>query len=718
MSAHETIATLKNSSPVPFIIGGTILPENSTTISDDLGNTSANDSDSFSHFTSPPASSGFVEEFHDDNDYSAFANYIFANQDALSLRGLLDTVHQGWNGASRMAANLSFTSSHSDSLPSQNAQKRADPMYDVFLGGSCGNTVWRSEVVIPYLKKRSITYYDPQRPTWSENLIYEEMIAKENSRLFLFVLDPGTINATSFLEIAYLAARKASKLVVVFIGKREWSDKAHPMDLPDRIRTCNLLEAILTRHSVPMLTSIEHALDYVDEMIIGEKSWRQAMSTPLQRVPFLQVRSRRLLKNSSKSCKNLYSHVRNRVGCYSRRVGLLLLCETIVVLGLIFLVSYSIPLWMLLLPFLAFDYLLLIGAVIYYRFKVLQKRKLKTQSRKIVIPGPPVPRVGPTALAGTGSGNINSPSGDSQLQGRRKISPTLMMTHSPLPICDNYSQKSTSRNMKSSVSVALLLDSLDMVDTEIRKNELERAQENRRRTSQIAIVSGPRQQRRISLNERIKSNRCLSSPVGYDVFLSCSSSSELDWITQKAVPQLHKSGLSYTSALMCDKEMRIPLLHTASHILYYIPSYKTFLSGMIEIAYFIGHSDWQVTVCVPREAECLILLDNDSKCEPETLRAVQRRNECYRMAFCYLKDMAQRRQCRVFTKVEDAVKHIADKSKHDQESKAHSGLKLRQIVEKQHLVKERTRVNLLKHMQEMEALKQQSAVSNSNKQSQ
>lgn len=131
-----------------------------------------------------------------------------------------------------------------------------EPIYDVFLGGSCGHTVWRSEIVIPYLKKRAITYYDPQRPVWSENMIYEEALAKESSRLFLFVLDPGTINATSFLEIAYFAARRAPKLVVVFLGRREWSDKAHPMDLPDRIRTCNLLEAILKRHSVPMLTSI------------------------------------------------------------------------------------------------------------------------------------------------------------------------------------------------------------------------------------------------------------------------------------------------------------------------------------------------------------------------------------------------------------------------------------------------------------------------------
>lgn len=171
----------------------------------------------------------------------------FDNEDSISLRSWFES---GLQSASKFAAKFTFPTTYRD----------GEPLYDVFLGGSCGNTVWRREIVIPYLKKRSITYYDPQRPVWNENLIYEEALAKENSKLFLFVLDPGTINATSFLEIAYFAARKAPRLVVVFLGRREWSDKAHPMDLPDRIRTCNLLEAILTRHSVPMLTSINVSL--------------------------------------------------------------------------------------------------------------------------------------------------------------------------------------------------------------------------------------------------------------------------------------------------------------------------------------------------------------------------------------------------------------------------------------------------------------------------
>ena len=49
----------------------------------------------------------------------------------------------------------------------------------------------------------------------------------QNSSLFLFVIDPATVNATSFLEIAYFAARKSPKLIVVFLGKSEWAEKVH-----------------------------------------------------------------------------------------------------------------------------------------------------------------------------------------------------------------------------------------------------------------------------------------------------------------------------------------------------------------------------------------------------------------------------------------------------------------------------------------------------------
>ncbi|VDO55721.1 unnamed protein product [Onchocerca flexuosa] len=144
-------------------------------------------------------------------------------------------------------------------------------------------------------------------------MINEESVAKENSNLFLFVLDPATVNATSFLEIAHFAARKAPKLVVVFLGQSEWKERAHPEDLPDRQRSCDLLDDILTMHDVPVLQSIQDALRYIDEIIIGEKSWSEAMSNPFQRLPYMLLRGRRTCRQSINHVRNALRSVKNGV---------------------------------------------------------------------------------------------------------------------------------------------------------------------------------------------------------------------------------------------------------------------------------------------------------------------------------------------------------------------------------------------------------------------
>jgi hypothetical protein len=73
-----------------------------------------------------------------------------------------------WRGAAKLARDATSVESTID-----------QPLYQVFLGGSCGNTVWRGQEVIPHLKKLGISYYDPQRTEWSEHMINEEAVAKE-----------------------------------------------------------------------------------------------------------------------------------------------------------------------------------------------------------------------------------------------------------------------------------------------------------------------------------------------------------------------------------------------------------------------------------------------------------------------------------------------------------------------------------------------------------
>lgn len=109
-------------------------------------------------------------------------------------------------------------------------------------------------------------------------------------------------------------------------------------------------------------------------MIIGEKSWSQAMSTPLQRLPYLQVRAKRVLRGTTKSLRDTWGYVRNSIGAFSWRAGLIAAAQILLIMVLHFYVLTNIPIWFLILPFVAFDYMAVISMIVYCRFKVRRSR--------------------------------------------------------------------------------------------------------------------------------------------------------------------------------------------------------------------------------------------------------------------------------------------------------------------------------------------------------
>ncbi|VDM46600.1 unnamed protein product [Toxocara canis] len=510
--------------------------------------------------------------------------------------------------------------------PSSKQRSSPKPLYDVFLGGSCGNTVWRRDQVIPYLEKRAITYYDPQRSVWNEHMINEESVAKENSSLFLFVLDPATVNATSFLEIAHFAARKAPKLVVVFLGRTEWRDRGHPQDLPDRRRTCDLLDTILTMHDVPVLQSIQEALSYIDEMIIGEKSWSEALWNPFQRLPYMMLKGRRALRQSASHVRTAWRTVTNGVTRWRGTKYLIIgACEMLFVLA-VHLFVQSIPLVLLVLPLLALDVLVGVCSLAYWRYKSLTaaKRRAQILEQRAFARSTPVP-----------------------IPGRAFVPCDIVAQHIPLNCsCKDADEKKHSNSISAQRVCCRRVKYLKVFGCIYRKKTSERLLLDACERSDVWMM------RIAVLKTRSYESNGVASPLrwmstgGYDIFLGCSStkSADLEWITRMAAPQLHKKGISYCSELMIERHKRLPTLDMTRRILYLIPSCETILSGMVEVAYFLGHTNWSVTLCVPKRAK---MFDSSSVCDEEMRRHIERRNECYRMAFCYLRDMAERRHCEV-----------------------------------------------------------------------
>lgn len=468
--------------------------------------------------------------------------------------------------------------------------------YDVFLGGSCGTTVWRRQMVIPFLKKRAITYYDPQRSQWNENMIYEESIAKENSSLFLFVIDPATVNATSFLEIAYFAARKSPKLVVVFLGRTEWAERAHPQDLPDRNRTCNMLDRILEAHNVPVLHSIQEALVYIEEEIIGSKHWNDVISIPAQRLVYLSLRTRRAAREAKDKAHAAWTRVRS----VATKAGIAGLIDSVILLALQ-LLGPTIPLFLVILPLIFLNIIVIIAVNKVQTYRASRPRFVVDSSFVPIKPSAaiPSPRV-PTVTT-----PLNAKQPKQNVHRSRKFCEELAVDDgsSSFFVPENFKRKPQNGKIK------------------------------------LPEVSS-----------------CLEI-VG-------SASDDTTWLNERVVPLLDGHSIHYSCGLTSKDvlpEMRMSCFKMWSlqykQFLYYIPSTTTFLSGMVEIAYMLGHSSWQVTVCVAKEAETLEGLAPE---EEQERAARRRRNDCYQIAFCYLKDMAKRRQCRIFSDIGEAVSHVSN----------------------------------------------------------
>lgn len=73
-------------------------------------------------------------------------------------------------------------------IPNDSSNFTAANFRDVYLGGSCGLTMWRDEIAIPMLKKNGLSYFNPQKSQWSQRLIPIEWAAMDNCRMLLFVI--------------------------------------------------------------------------------------------------------------------------------------------------------------------------------------------------------------------------------------------------------------------------------------------------------------------------------------------------------------------------------------------------------------------------------------------------------------------------------------------------------------------------------------------------
>ncbi|XP_070169841.1 uncharacterized protein [Polyergus mexicanus] len=146
--------------------------------------------------------------------------------------------------------------------------------YEVFLGGSCNPTTWRSDIAIPTLQNLGITYYNPQVSQWGPELIAQEYEAKQTARVLLFVIDNQTRNSAGIIEAAQLAATRSESLVLVIYPYRQGQtilgETVSTQEYYDLMNGLLVLQYLMERQRIPIFESVSVALHCTSKMLREE----------------------------------------------------------------------------------------------------------------------------------------------------------------------------------------------------------------------------------------------------------------------------------------------------------------------------------------------------------------------------------------------------------------------------------------------------------------
>ncbi|XP_076634686.1 uncharacterized protein LOC143348405 isoform X2 [Colletes latitarsis] len=146
--------------------------------------------------------------------------------------------------------------------------------YEVFLGGSCNPTTWRSEIAIPTLQSLGITYYNPQVSHWGPELIAQEYEAKQTAKVLLFVIDNQTRNSAGIIEAAQLAATRRESLILVIYPYRQgqmiFGEIVSTQEYYDLMNGLLVLQYLMERQRIPIFESVSVALNCTSKVLREE----------------------------------------------------------------------------------------------------------------------------------------------------------------------------------------------------------------------------------------------------------------------------------------------------------------------------------------------------------------------------------------------------------------------------------------------------------------
>ena len=128
-------------------------------------------------------------------------------------------------------------------------------MKKVFLGGTCNESTWRSNLI----KKLKINYFNPVVEDWTPECQAEEERQKEICDFLLFVITPKMTGVFSIAEVVECAITKPEKTIFCILsidGDKSFTDS--------QLKSLKATGDLVRRYGVVYFTSLEEVAKYLN----------------------------------------------------------------------------------------------------------------------------------------------------------------------------------------------------------------------------------------------------------------------------------------------------------------------------------------------------------------------------------------------------------------------------------------------------------------------
>lgn len=96
-------------------------------------------------------------------------------------------------------------------------------MKRIFLGGTCNDSRWREDLIIPHLNIE-VDYFNPVVPDWNEEAYQRELFERENCDFCLYIITPKMTGFYSIAEVIDDSNKRPRKTIFCFIQEDDGSE--------------------------------------------------------------------------------------------------------------------------------------------------------------------------------------------------------------------------------------------------------------------------------------------------------------------------------------------------------------------------------------------------------------------------------------------------------------------------------------------------------------